>query len=124
MSGLLMSSVSFSQDAIEDYIPTENLDPKKDSNTKSNRSDNRIREIFVKSTFKIGYGNPCVEEATSKMGFIYAPVVPPFTSEFKRNWHNWWVKLGLVVRRGPWWKITANKRIKECRNKTGDIVGA
>lgn len=60
------------------------------------------------------------------MEFIYAPVVktqPGYTSEFRRNWHNLWVKAGLMVRRGPWWKLTIKKRIKDCLRKSGDMVG-
>lgn len=129
ISGFLLTGIwheSLSQNTFEENIPTENIDRKKDSNTRKNRNKQGIREIYKKRTWKIGYGNPCIEEATQKMGFIYAPVVktqPGYTSEFKRNWHNWWVKLGLFFRRGPWWKLKIKKQIKDCRRKSGDIVG-
>ena len=114
------------QESIQEEIPTENIDRKKDSNKRKNRSKVGIREIYKKSSWKTGYGNPCIEEATQKMGFIYAPVVkgqPGYRWEGGRLWHNLWVKLGLIVRRGPWWKIRINKQIKDCRRKSGDIVG-
>ncbi len=106
------------QESIEGNLPAENVDRKKDSNKRKNRSNLSIREIYKKRTWKIGYGNPCIEEVTQKMGFIYAPVVktqPSYSSEFRRNWHNLWVKAGLMVRRGPWWKFVIKKKIKDCR---------
>jgi len=114
------------QDTIDDELPIENINRRKDSNKRSNRSNSGIREIYKKNTWKTSYGNPCIEEATQKMGFIYTPVVktqPGYTSEFRRNWHNLWVKEGLMVRRGPWWKLTIKKRIRDCLRKSGDLVG-
>jgi len=122
----ITTGVGHAQDSVEDQLPTEKIDRRKDSNKPSNRSNNRIREIYKKSTWKIGYGNACIEEATQRMRFVYVPVVksqPSYRSEFKRNWHNWWVKSGLLIRRGPWWKLVITKRIKDCRRKSGDMVG-
>lgn len=126
---LFLTSLSIeaqAQESVQKQLPTEKIDRKKNTNKPRNRSKTSIREIYKKRSWKIGYGNPCIEEATQRMGFIYAPVVksqPGYRWEGGRNWHNMWVKLGLIVRRGPWWKIRIKKQIKDCRRKSGDIVG-
>ena len=124
MLGLWLDALG--QESFEENIPTENIDPRKDSNNKKNRNRQGIREIYKKKSWQNVYGNPCVEIATQKMGFIYAPVVrtqPGYTTEFRRNWHNWCVKAGLFFRRGPLWKFRIKKQIKDCKRKSGDLVG-
>ncbi|HNP19604.1 MAG TPA: hypothetical protein PKL31_14300 [Fulvivirga sp.] len=71
-------------------------------------------------------GNPCMEEATKKMGFVYL-VQPkghaPNKNEFQRNAHNFFAKIAIFFRNGPFWKFKLKKKRKECRAETGDFVG-
>lgn len=71
-------------------------------------------------------GNKCMEEVTRSMRFEY--VVQPKgqpgnRSEFGRLTHNFFAKLGITFRNGPFWKFKLKKKRKECRRKTGDYMG-
>lgn len=71
-------------------------------------------------------GNRCMEEVTRKMGFQYVlqpKGQPGNRSEFGRLIHNLGVKIGILFRNGPFWKIKLNKKRKECMAKTGDYAG-
>ncbi len=109
------------------YIPTENLDKRKDSNSAALRSKKRKYEVLYRPNAKnILYGNPCAVEATHKMGFEYL-VEPRRISGSKSQkgkfLNNLWVKTRLVVTRSPFWKLILKKRFKECRKMSGDFVG-
>lgn len=112
---------------IKDYLPTENLDKKKDSNRKKNAPDEkRIRYIIKNSGEGILYGNPCMVEATRKMRFEYAvqiPGLPGSLGPVKRNWENLRTWMHLAVFRSPFWKLVLKSRVKNCRKKSGDLVG-
>ena len=126
---LLISIESWAQDkkSIQDYIPTENLDPRKDANRKEYRSKKRRYEVIYRPhTKKILYGNPCAVEATRKMGFEYMVesrnAVRSKTQKGKFL-NNLKVKSKLVLTRSPFWKMILKKKFKRCREKSGDIVG-
>ncbi|MGK7389008.1 MAG: hypothetical protein ACNS60_01600 [Candidatus Cyclobacteriaceae bacterium M2_1C_046] len=71
-------------------------------------------------------GNRCMEEVTQEMGFEYVlqpKGQPGNRSEFGRLVHNFGVKVGLLFKNGPFWKIKLNKKRKECMAKTGDYMG-
>lgn len=113
--------------SIQDYIPTENLDMRKDANKKAYRSKKVKYDVIYRPTAKkILYGNPCAVEATRKMGFEYI-VEPRRISGSKTQKgkfvNNLWVKTKLVVTRSPFWKMILKKKFKNCRQKSGDIVG-
>jgi len=112
---------------VEDDLPTENLDMRKDSNNRSNRPKRRnYGFIYVPNANDILYGNRCALEETRKMGFEY--VVEPYglpgsktrTGKFLNNLL---VKTKLVVTRSPFWKVILRKRINNCRSMSGDLVG-
>ncbi|MEP1093611.1 MAG: hypothetical protein ABJG78_00800 [Cyclobacteriaceae bacterium] len=114
-------------DSILDYIPTENLDMKKDANSKANRTKKKRYNVIYRPHAKnILYGNPCAVEATHKMGFEYMVESRNATrsaSQLGKFWNNLRVKSKLVVTRTPFWKMILKKKFKKCRPKSGDIVG-
>lgn len=60
------------------------------------------------------------------MGFQYLAVPkgqPPYKNGFSKFWHNLGVKLVLLFKNGPFWKMKLNKKRKECRFGSGDFVG-
>lgn len=115
------------QKAVSDYLPTENLESRKDANKASNRPARKnISLIYVESADGILYGNACATSETHRMGFEY--IVEPSNGLESRTGtgkflNNLWVKSKLVIRRSPFWKLTLNNRIKKCRRQTGDFVG-
>lgn len=71
-------------------------------------------------------GNKCVEDQTMKMGFRYMLV--PKKGPGSRTGagvllHNAGTKFLLFFRNGPFWTVRLNKKVKECRKKTGDYMG-
>lgn len=123
----LTSFESYGQDSIKKNFPTKKLNRK----TRENKSANRPKEksisyIIKKSSKNTLYGNPCALEATRKMGFEFALEEKSSDTirSFTRRWkHNLGVKMKLFFTRGPWWRLVVNKRIKECKKKSGDQVG-
>jgi len=86
----------------------------------------QIRYIIKKDTRGTLSGNKCATDETRKMGFEYMTLTkgdPGYPNEFDRWRHNFGVKTILFFSRGPFWKVKVNKKIKECRFKTGDYVG-
>ncbi len=122
-----LSVCAQSEKSIQDYIPTENLDMKKDANKKAYRSPKRKYDVIYRPhAKKILYGNPCAVEATHKMGFEY--MVEPRNGTRSKTQkgkflNNLKVKSKLVVTRSPFWKLILKKRFKKCREMSGDIVG-
>ncbi|WP_436515373.1 hypothetical protein [Ekhidna sp. To15] len=112
---------------VQEELPTENLEMRKDSNKRVNRPKRkRYGVIYVPNGDKILYGNLCVLEETHKMGFEY--LVEPTNIAGSKTWkgkfvNNLWVKTKLVVTRSPFWKLILNKKIKKCRVLSGDLVG-
>ena len=112
---------------VRDYLPTDNLESRKDANKASNRPRRKkISLIYVESASNILYGNACATAETHRMGFEY--IVEPANglesrSRVGKTLNNLWVKSKLVLRRSPFWKLTLNNRIKKCRRQTGDFVG-
>lgn len=114
-------------DAPEAYFPTENTSSKS-KDDKENIPKKKVYSVLYKYSLKgTLYGNPCAQEETMRMGFIYV-VHPKGWLPTNRPWpvvvlNNIWVNTKLIVTRSPFWKLILKKRIDECREKTGDIVG-
>ncbi|SNT04569.1 hypothetical protein SAMN05421640_2145 [Ekhidna lutea] len=112
---------------VEEHLPTENLEMRKDANKRSNKPKSTNYDfIYVPNADKILYGNQCVLEITHKWGFEY--VVEPRNIAGSKNWkgkflNNLWVKTKLVVTRSPFWKQILRGKIKKCRKMSGDLVG-
>ena len=122
-----LASIGQQGDNILDYIPTENLDAGKDANKRANRSKKKNYEVIYRPrTRKILYGNPCAVEATRKMGFEYmveSRTATRSASQLGKFLNNLKVKSKLVVTRSPFWKVILKRKLKRCRQKSGDIVG-
>lgn len=114
-------------ESFQDSLPTENLDMGKDANKNANRTKRKpYNVIYRPNAKKILYGNPCAVEATRKWGFEYMvePRNGPRSKTQKGKFlNNIRVKLGLTLKRSPFWKMILKKKFKKCRPKSGDIVG-
>jgi hypothetical protein len=86
----------------------------------------RIRSMYTSTSKDNLVGNPCVEEFTKKLGFVY---VQPFLSteypvKVLDQWtNNFWVNTVVFFRKGPFWKRKLRKRIRFCRESSGDFIG-
>lgn len=127
LSILLCSSyVGGAQEKLEfGDTPTTNSKPKYSSNPKDYKNRRVIH--WVKTSSKgLLLGNRCMEEVTSKMGFVY--LLQPQglegnKSRINRFAHNFAAKLRITLRNGPFWRFKLKKKTKECRKETGDFVG-
>ncbi len=113
--------------SVSDFLPTENLEAKKDANKASNRPKRKkISLMYVSSADGILYGNACATQETHRMGFEYI-VEPQNGLESKSTVgkviNNLWLKTKLFFRRSPVWKLTLKNRIRKCSKQTGDFVG-
>lgn len=79
---------------------------------------------LMKSKGKL-LGNRCVTEFTEKMGFRYIlmPRNGSGMSGFEQRLNNVKTRFILLFRNGPFWNYRLQRKIKECRKKTGDYVG-
>ena len=97
--------------------------------TKTKPSPPSGKKIYVlyKTDFKgTMSGNKCVEDLSRKMGFRYEQVMkegPGSKTGGAIFLHNFGTKIILMFRNGPFWQSRFKKRMKECRQKTGDFVG-
>ncbi|MCV9388155.1 hypothetical protein [Reichenbachiella ulvae] len=124
---VLFSSELHAQEEIKKELPTRKVDRKVKEDVRRNQPDIRdYNHIYIKDGKSMLYGNRCALEATHQMGFEYVLEHRPEQS-FKSKWYrfknNFWVKSKLCVTRGPWWKLTVNKRLKECAKLSGDSRG-
>lgn len=111
---------------LKKQFPTENLYMGKDSRKKSKPKEKNIRLIIKNDTKGILYGNPCMNEETRRMGFEYVvqtPGLPGSLGTFRRLWNNFWTKARLTFTNTPFWKLILKKRVKDCRQRSGDMVG-
>lgn len=124
---VLLCGGAWAQEVTEEELPTRKVDRKVKEDTRRNQPDKKeISYIYVKDGRKLLYGNRCAIEVTHNMGFEYVLEHRPGQS-VKTGWrrfkNNLWVKTKLVFTKGPWWKATVNKRIKECARASGDFRG-
>ncbi len=112
---------------VQEFIPTDNVDSKKEFNKKKNAPKRKEIRLIIKNNTKwILYGNPCMIEETRKMGFEYAVQtkgIPGSLGFFGRTWNNFQTKFVLTFTRSPFWKLILKSRVKDCRIKSGDLVG-
>ncbi len=81
--------------------------------------------IYKTNPTKVLYGNRCVDEYTHKMGFEYILVMPDRDGDVdvKMVASNIGNSILLTFKNGPFWSRKVKKKIKECRQSTGDYVG-
>lgn len=112
---------------LEKLMPTEKVGFDIKVDLKENRPQRKeMKFIIMNSTKGTFYGNPCALTVTRKMGFEYAvqiPGAPGSMPGFRRRMHNFGVKSGLTLRRGPFWKGRLKRKLRDCGIKSGDRVG-
>lgn len=94
--------------------------------TEKNTPKRHTVHIVTTDIRNIGYGNMCVAEETNRMGFEYTPM--PVSAIEKRSVfyyfiHNQTAKFKVTLKNGPFWQHKLKKRIKKCRQMTGDFTG-
>lgn len=124
---IALSVTSYAQEGVKKNFPTKKVNKKTREDKKKNRpKKKKIVYIIKKSTKNTLYGNPCAVEVTRKMGFEFAieeKTEVTLKSFYGRLKNNFGSKMRLLVTRGPFWRLVANKRIKDCKKKSGDEVG-
>lgn len=107
--------------------PTENIRMKQDDNTKKNKPKRKRIDVIIKNSPEgILYGNPCVEEETKQMGFKYTvqnPGLPGTLKPLTLMVHNLKVYTRLTLTKSPFWKAILKRRIRDCRERSGDWMG-
>jgi len=122
------SSLIFAQDWVPEELrntSTTNVNKKKKSKPPK-KSDKDMIFIIKNNPKKILYGNPCMHTETKNMDFEYVlqkPGLPGTLGTTRRIMHNTSAYTKLIFTRTPFWKIKLNKRVKDCREKSGDWVG-
>lgn len=127
-----LPKMAFGQNAkpvepLSKYIPTENVNVKKESNKRKNRPETSEYDyIYKRKISGMLLGNACAVQATHNMGFEY--VLQPMggvngISFLRFQANNLWMNTKLVFKRTPFWKVILNKKIKNCREKSGDFAG-
>ncbi len=126
---LLGSQLLYAQPSVDNQKPLV-LDSKEDFKDAiwAPRGPKRktINYIYKYDQKNVLFGNPCAVKVTRKMGFEYVlqpKGVPGSPGKGKALWNNFLVKTKLVFTRSPFWKLILNKRQKDCRTRSGDIVG-
>ena len=113
----------------------QKFNKKRKGNTSTTSYDARIKapkgpktylNLYQANTRGTLVGNRCMDEFTEKMGFRY--VVMPAgmddaPSPTQMRLHNFGVKFALLIKNGPFWHHRLNKRLRKCREKTGDYMG-
>lgn len=81
--------------------------------------------ITVDNPNKVLWGNSCVTSYTNKkMGFEYVVTPKMMIDDPTGLWlENFWVRTRLTFRNGPFWGIKVKKRIRRCRQSSGDFKG-
>jgi len=124
---ILLPVLSLNAQDISEYIPTENIDNRTNENKRRNAPKRKNIRYITKNTGEgLLYGNPCMLEQTRKMRFEYAvqtPGLPGSLGPLKRQWENLRTRLNLIFFRTPFWKLILNRRVRNCRKKSGDLVG-
>ncbi len=86
----------------------------------------RLLQVYRRDPARVLYGNRCVTELTQKMGFEYVIITPEAAGEeryvttFAQNVSSGFL---LTFRHGPFWQRKVRRRIRNCRESSGDFVG-
>ncbi|UXP33277.1 hypothetical protein N6H18_04850 [Reichenbachiella agarivorans] len=124
---LVIGGSLYAQEVSDKELPTRKVDRKVKEDTRKNQpGKHAIAYIYVKDGEKLLYGNRCAIEETHQMGFEYVledKRYQDFGTKWRRFGNNLKIKTKLVFTKGPWWKATLNKRLKQCAQSTGDFTG-
>ncbi|MBC7388795.1 MAG: hypothetical protein H7329_06275 [Opitutaceae bacterium] len=110
-------------------IAQEDLSNTFKKNKISHASTHKILTPYYKHPSKNRmYSNDCVHDYTSTMGFEYVILTGDcekalgHLSGGEVRLHNFTVAVGLVFKRGPFWKNKVKKRYRFCLERMGDTV--
>lgn len=87
-------------------------------------SQKRYWEIYTWFPTEMLVGNACVQEYTRLMGFEYVPAFDIPGQELSSGtifFRNLKVKTRVLFKNGPGWKRRVKRRIKQCREASGDF---
>ena len=82
--------------------------------------------FYLTNTRGVLLGNKCMDDYTEKMGFRYVMMPPDqegSLSPAQIRLNNFGVKFALLLKNGPFWHHRLNKKIRVCREKSGDFMG-
>ncbi len=120
----LMGFMFFSgAQTIKEDLPTNNTVQKKVNHRKYEPQRKNYDVLYTRKTKGTLYGNPCAIDVTHKMGFQYVPLTQEGKTKMGYFLNNLLVKTKLCVTRTPFWKVILNKRLDDCRVKSGDGIG-
>lgn len=121
-------SIIYAQDWVpEELRNTTTTNVSKNKKSKPPKKTEKDMIFIIKNNpKKILYGNPCMHTETKNMGFEYVlqkPGLPGTLGTTRRILHNTAAYARLTFTRSPFWKMKLNRRVKDCREKSGDWVG-
>lgn len=122
-----IATYSVAQDKLDfGDTPTTNLNPKYKSDKKDYKAKRPVQ--WVKNSPKdLMLGNPCMDEVTDEMGFVYVVQTKNQTygrmSGFARFWHNLAAKSRIMLKNGPLWKFKLKRKRKRCEALTNNYMG-
>ncbi|WP_152425095.1 hypothetical protein [Nafulsella turpanensis] len=122
---LLFPLTAFAQKREEKPSPTTNTSWEATPESLPERPENYLT-IYKRNVNGLLIGNKCVEDQTSKMGFNYVLIPgegPGSKSQAGVFLHNLGTRFLLMFKNGPFWSLRLKKKVKECRQKTGDYMG-
>jgi hypothetical protein len=80
-------------------------------------------QIYVRSSEQVLYGNKCAEDEAKRMGIEFVLLSKDIgygMSESNRRWSNFKTGCRVFFKNGFFWKKRLKKRIRLCREATGD----
>lgn len=120
----LFAMIAVAMAQVTDELPTNNTKRKRVEHRKYEPKRKVYDKLYTKNTKGTLYGNPCALAETRRMGFEYVPLAQGRgKSKVGLILNNTFVHTRLIFTRSPFWKIILNKRLKDCRLKSGDGVG-
>ena len=89
----------------------------------------KLKTIYKRPSKNRMYSNECVHDYTrSEMGFEYVILTGDCEkslgnrSGIELELQNFGAELGLLFRKGPFWKYKVKKRYKFCKERMGDVI--
>ncbi len=107
-------------------LQTSNTSYQYNASARRKGKKKRLLQVYRRDPSRVLYGNRCVTELTQKMGFEYVIITPEASGEeryvttFAQNVSSGFL---LTLRHGPFWQRKVRKRIRNCRESSGDFVG-
>ena len=123
---VLLFESNAQQKNVKEFLPTEAVSTRSITSRKYAPKKEEYRFIIKNDGEGILYGNPCMQTETLKMGFMYIVQTPGIPGSYSKRalfWNNFKTRLNLTFTKSPFWRSTLKRRVKDCREKSGDFVG-